>query len=161
MNRLPFLVLMLLVLLLVVAPAGAAGATQISGIGYFAEAGECLDPEGAGSDFALNMTGDLNGCHYVFVESWSCTPAGTYIERGTETYVGGGGEGDSGTFSTTYQFTAKFEDCATLAGEIFGRCQHPVVAGSRTEDFEDVTGRLDFKDDIAAGNFPYRGHLGR
>ena len=43
--------------------------------------------------------------------------------------------------------------------EIFGRCQHPIVAGSGTGVFEGVTGRLDFKDDIAAGNFPYRGHF--
>jgi hypothetical protein len=159
MNRILILLLVVMVLLLMVAPIDAAGATQISGIGYFAEAGECVDPEGVGSDFALNLTGDLDGCHYVFVQSWSCTPAGTYVETGTETYVGGGGEGDSGTFSTTYRFTAKFEDCANVTGELFGRCQHPIVVGSGTEDFEGVTGRIDFKDDIAAGNFPYTGHL--
>jgi hypothetical protein len=142
-----------------VAPALAVGATQISGIGYFAESGDCTDPEGEGSDFAIDMTGDLDGCHYVFVATSECSPSGTYRETGTEIYVSGGSDEVAGTFSTTYRFTAKFEDCPTLVGEIFGRCQHPIVAGSGTEEYEGVTGRLDFKDDIAAGNFPYRGHL--
>ena len=65
----------------------------------------------------------------------------------------------AGTFRTTYQFTAKYEDCANLVGEIVGRCQHPLIASSGEGVFEGVTGRLDFKDDIEAGNFPYRGHL--
>jgi hypothetical protein len=33
------------------------------------------------------------------------------------------------------------------------------VTGSGTRDFEGVTGRLDFKGDVAAGNFPMRGHF--
>jgi hypothetical protein len=146
-----------------VASASAQGATQISGIAYFAEPGECEDevtgPNGQAPDFALNMTGDLDGCHYVFVETFNCSPSGTYKETGTEIYVGGGGEGDEGTFSTTYRFTAKFEDCANVSGEIFGRCEHPIAAASGTGDYEGVHGRLDFKDEIATGNFPYRGHL--
>ena len=67
--------------------------------------------------------------------------------------------GEAGTFRTTYQFTAKYEDCANLGGEIVGRCQHPIIASSGEGVFAGVTGRLDFKDDIEAGNFPYRGHL--
>jgi hypothetical protein len=144
-------------------PASAGGATQISGIGYFAEPGECNDPvmgpNGQGPDIALNMTGDLNGCHYVFVETSTCSPGGIYQETGTEMYVGSGASGDKGTFQTTYRFTAKFVDCTTLAEEIHGRCQHPIIAGSGTGDFEGVTGRLDFKDDIENLNFPFRGHL--
>jgi hypothetical protein len=159
MSRKLFIALTVMILLLIAAPANAGGATQISGIGFFAEPGECTDPEGQGADFALKMTGDLEGCHYVFVETFECSPSGTYRERGTEIYVGGGGEGDDGTFGTTYQFSAKYEDCPNPINEIFGRCQHPIIAGSGTEDYEGVTGRLDFKDDIAAGNFPYRGHL--
>jgi hypothetical protein len=146
-----------------VATVRADGATQISGIGYFAEPGECEDevtgPNGQSPDFALNMTGDLQGCHYVFVETFDCTPSGIYIETGTELYVGSGSEGDNGTFRTTYQFEALYEDCPNLIGEIHGRCQHPIAAGTGTDDFEGVTGRLDFKDDIEAGNFPYKGHL--
>jgi hypothetical protein len=46
-----------------------------------------------------------------------------------------------------------------LGAEIFGRCQHPIVNGSGEGVFSGVTGRLDMKDDIEAGNYPYRGHL--
>ena len=149
------------VVLTVPSPALAEGATQISGVGYFAEPGECTDPEGQGADFALTMTGDLEGCHYVFVETAEGSPSGTYRETGTEIFVGQY-NGEAGTFSTTYRFEAKYEDWVNLVGEIFGRCQHPIVAGSGTGDFAGVTGRLDVKDDIAAGNFPYKGHqIGR
>ncbi len=136
----------------------ATGATQIAGISYFAEAGECVDAAGQGSAYALEMTGDLDGCLYVFVETGDCSPSGTYRETGTETFVGHY-NGEAGTFRTMYRFTAKYEDCPNLIGEIFGRCQHPIIDGSGTGVFAGVTGRIDIKDDIAAGNFPYRGHL--
>jgi hypothetical protein len=135
-----------------------AGATQISGIGFYAGDGQCNHPQGDGSTYALNMTGDLEGCHYVFVESGVCSPGGTYRETGTETFVGMY-NGARGSFETTYLFTATYTDCATLTGEVVGRCQHPIVAGSGEGVFEGVTGRLDMKDDIQAGNFPYRGHF--
>ena len=134
------------------------GATQFSGVGFFSEPGECEDVEGAGSDFSIRMTGDLEGCHYVYVESAVCTPGGTYRERGTETFVGEY-NGASGTFRTTYLFTARFADCANLVGEIVGRCQHPRVAGSGQGVFEGVTGRFDMKDDVDTGRFHYRGHF--
>lgn len=142
-----------------VGSASANGAQQIRGIGYSDDIGACTDPEGAGADFATIMTGDLEGCQYVFVESYSCTPSGVYTELGSEIYVVEGPNGEVGTFATTYRFSAKFENCETLTGEIFGRCQHPITAGTGTGDFEGVTGRLDFKDDIEEGNYPYRGHL--
>ncbi|HSF19106.1 MAG TPA: hypothetical protein VLK65_26505 [Vicinamibacteria bacterium] len=136
------------------------GATQIAGIAFFADPGECVDEQGDGSDFALRMTGDLVGCHYVSVEEWGCTRSGNYHERGTEVFVGEY-NGQTGTFATTYLFTAKLASCPDLSTEIFGRCQHPIVRGSGTGDFQGVTGRFDIKDDIEAGNFPYRGHLRR
>jgi hypothetical protein len=34
-----------------------------------------------------------------------------------------------------------------------------MVKGSGEGVFEGATGRLDFKDDVSVGNFPYRGHL--
>jgi len=140
-------------------PAHAGGATQISGIGYFAEPGECTDdPEGEGADFANRIEGDLEGCLYVFVETATGSPSGTYRETGSEIFVGKY-NGESGTFRTTYKFEAKYEDWTTLEVEIFGRCQHPIVVGSGTGVFYGATGRLNFKDDIEAGNFPYRGHL--
>ena len=78
--------------------------------------------------------------------------------EGIETFVGEY-EGMDGTFNTTYLFTAKYVDCATLAEEIWGRCQHPIITGSGTGDFSGVTGRFDIKDDVEAGNLPYKGHL--
>lgn len=136
-----------------------AGATQISGVGFYATSGEC-DYEGQGAAYAIRMTGDLQGCLYAFIDDFECSPSGTYREEGREYFVGTY-NGQSGTFWTTYKFEAKYEDCdgGPLGAEIFGRCQHPIVAGSGTGVFDGVTGRLDFKDDIEAGNFPYRGHL--
>lgn len=133
------------------------GATQISGLGVFAE--ECEYEDGEGSpDFALYLEGDLHGCLFVFVETYDCTPSGTYIETGREHFIGEY-NGEMGSFWTNYRFEAKYEDCPALMGEIFGRCQHPIEAGSGEGVFEGVSGRIDFKDDIEAGNFPYRGHL--
>ncbi len=136
----------------------AGGETQISGVGYVAETGECNDLQGQGADFVVKMTGDLEGCLYTFVEDFECSPSGTYREQGRELFVGTY-KGETGTFRTTYKFEAKYEDCPKLVGEIFGRCQHPIVGGSGEGVFKGVTGRIDFKDDIAAGNYPYRGHL--
>jgi hypothetical protein len=150
-------------------PALAEGATQISGDARFAEMGECpipIDPDepGAGANYALVMTGDLVGCLYTFVdETTQSSPSGTYRETGTETFVGsymGEPVGEPGTFETTYRFEAKYEDVGPPpTGEIFGRCQHPIVEGSGTGGFEGVSGRLDFKDDVETGEFFYRGHL--
>ncbi len=141
-------------------PAFAGGATQISGIGFFAEEDDCDDPEGKDADYALVMTGDLEGCLYTFIATAESSPSGTYRETGTELFVATEEDGTVvGTFETTYRFEAKYEDVANPATEIFGRCQHPIVEGSGTGIYAGVTGRLDFKDDIEAGNFPYRGHL--
>jgi hypothetical protein len=137
----------------------AAGNTQISGVGFYATPAECPLPLNAA--YAVKMTGDLQGCLYAFIDEYECSPSGTYREQGREHFVGTY-NGQTGEFWTTYKFEAKFEDCvagAPLGPEIFGRCQHPLVAGSGTGVFAGVTGRLDMKDDIEAGNFPYRGHI--
>ena len=140
-------------------PTQQPGAKQISGIGYFAEEGACTDPQGANASYVLTLTGSLTGCHYVFVETGKCTPGETYTETGTETFVGTY-EGQPGTFTTSYVFTAKYADCETFAGEVEGRCQHPFVNGSGTGVFQGVReARLDMRDDVGAGNFPYRGHV--
>jgi hypothetical protein len=136
-------------------PASAGGATQISGVGFFDEDDLC-DSGNMGADFALIMTGDLEGCLYTFVETAETSPSGTYRETGTELFVDSDG---AGAFETTYRFEAKYEDVANLSGEQFGRCQHPIVEGSGTGIFDGVTGQLFFKDDVEAGTFPYRGHL--
>lgn len=134
------------------------GEIQISGMGTYAENGECTG--GQGSAFALKLAGDLNGCLYVFIDDFECSPSGTYREEGREYFVGAY-NGQPGTFGTTYKFEAKYEHCdgGPLGAEIFGRCQHPIVVGSGTGAFANVTGQLNFKDDIEAGNFPYSGHL--
>ena len=141
-------------------PALAEGATQISGVAFFADTGECDDPEGEGANFALVMTGDLEGCLYTFVETAESSPSGTYRETGTETFVDSEEDGTVvGTFETTYRFEAKYEDVTDPATEIFGRCQHPIVEGSGTGIYEGVSGQLFFKDDVESETFLYRGHL--
>lgn len=162
--RLIFIVLssvtvLALLSLTVLAPSTvwAAGARQISGIGYFPGPGECTEVGSLGATYVVKMTGDLVGCHYVFVTSAKCSPSGTYVEEGNEYFVSATNPND--TFRTGYKFEAKYMDCSTATGEIFGRCQHPIIAGSGKGIFEGVTGRLDFKDDVTVGNFPYRGHL--
>lgn len=139
-------------------PAAPDEAIQISGLGVYAEPGACTDPVGAGADYILTLTGDLVGCDYTFVEVSRCSEGGAYYESGTETFVGTY-NGQFGTFRTNYVFTATYRDCHNFVGEIAGRCQHPILAGSGTGVFEGVRGRFDMKDDVEAGNFPYRGHL--
>jgi hypothetical protein len=155
-RRGTMLVAATLLALILAAPAAlAGGATQISGVAFFDEADTC-DSASVGADFALLMTGDLDGCLYTFVQTAQSSPSGTYRETGTELFVASEG---AGTFETTYRFEAKYEDVADLSGEIFGRCQHPIAEGSGTGIYEGVSGQLFFKDDVEAGTFPYRGHL--
>jgi len=141
--------------------ASEAGASQIGGVGFFATENEC-DAAGMGATFAVRMTGDLEGCLFVFVDKFGCNQSGTYKEEGREYFIGTY-NGQSGTFWTDYKFEAKYEGCANtgapLGVELFGRCQHPLVKGSGTGVFAGATGRVDMKDDVLAGNFPYRGHI--
>ena len=137
-----------------------SGATQISGIGFYAGT-EC-DAAGEGADFALYLTGDFVGCLYVFVDDYECSPSGTYRETGREYFIGTYND-ETGSFWTNYKFESKFEGCdesgAFLGAEIFGRCQHPIENDSGEGVFEGVTGRIDFKDNVVTHEFPYRGHL--
>lgn len=137
------------------------GVFQISGTGYLATPDEC-DAASVGATYALKLTGDLEGCHYIFIDSYECSPSGTYRESGREYFVVTY-KGQSGSFWTTYHFQAKYEGCAIdgapLGAEIFGRCQHPITVGSGQGAFEGVTGRLDFVDNITTGDYPYTGHL--
>jgi hypothetical protein len=145
----------LLALILAAPAALAGGATQISGVAFFDGADTC-DSASVGADFALIMTGDLDGCLYTFIETSESSPSGTYREVGTELFVASEG---AGTFETTYRVEAKFEDVDNLAGTIFERCQHPIVEGSGTGIFEGVSGQLFFRADVEAGNYSYKGHL--
>lgn len=159
-------VLSLFVLLGVAASASAQGNNRISGIGYFDDSGVCddavFDADGDSPDFAVVLDGDLVGCQYVFIDSWSCTPSHVYHEGGTEMYVLDGPYGE-GTFRTTYFFRSKYEGCTPEGfpdgAEIFGFCQHPIIDGSGTGDYDGVTGRLHFQDDVTNGTYPYTGNL--
>lgn len=150
-------------------PVLANGATQISGIGYFP--GDARGSGRACDDFpddpvdgvigylVLDMTGDLDGCLYTYILTSVCAPSGAYNETGIDIFVAADG---NSSFQTTYRFTGKYVDCNASPEalvEIFGRCQHPITPGLGTGIYEDVTGRVDFKDDVDAVEFPYRGHL--
>ena len=141
--------------------AKGSGATQISSLGVYAAAGECESPTES-ADYVVSMTGDITGCLYTYVDSYECSPSGTYREEGREHFVGTY-NGETGSFWTTYKFESKFEGCAEngapLGGEIKGRCQHPIVEGSGEGVFAGVSGRMDMKDNIAEGNISIRGHL--
>jgi hypothetical protein len=139
-------------------PELAGGATQISGDARLDVAKPPVCAPVPGYEYALVMHGDFEGCLYTHVETGVSSPSGTYRETGTELFVGSTSEG-AGTFTTTYRFEAKYEDVANLSGEIFGRCQHPIVEGSGTGVFEGVSGILLFKDEVETGTFFYRGHL--
>lgn len=143
------------------AAARVAGETQISAVGVYAAVGECTSPDEK-ADYIVSITGDFAGCLYTYVDAYGCSPGGTYREEGREHFVGIY-NGKEGSFWTSYKFESKFEACspsgAPLGGEIKGRCQHPITAGSGKGVFDGVTGRLDMKDNIDGGNFIIRGHF--
>jgi hypothetical protein len=160
MKRFGYLSVLIVTLLALIVPSSAlaAGATQFSGIAYWDVNGQCHDLEGF--SYVVVLTGDLQGCHYTFVETATCSPSGAYNETGHEVFVGTY-NGQAGTFGTTYRFTAKYNNCTDFL-ELQGRCQHPIVAGSGTGVFEGMTGRLDMWDNTVAGvalDFSYMGHL--
>lgn len=157
--------LIVVIATLMVGLAGPANAAdrQISGVGVNTTYADCVPPAGY-EDYTtappLRMSGSLDGCWFTRSDPSSIKSnprTGIYQERGTEIFVGRLNGGIDGTFTTTYHFEAKF-DPATGA-EIRGRCQHPISGGSGAGGLSGATGRVDFKDDIATGDFPYRGHI--
>ncbi len=160
MKRFIYLPVMIVLLLALILPSSAlaAGATTFSGIATWPSEGQCTDLDGF--SYVVVMTGDLQGCHYTFVDTATCSPGGAYNETGHEMFIGTY-NGQPGTFETTYRFTAKYNNCTDFK-ELQGRCQHPLVDGSGTGVFEGMTGRLDMRDHNEAGvplYFPYRGYL--
>ena len=144
--------------LAVVAVPASAGTTQVSGTAVFNN--ECQPtagspPDDLGDYPPIDLSGSLDGCWYTYVSASKFNPSGTYIEQGTEIFVGCWGT-TCGTFETTYTFTAKYVD-DTFAEEIHGRCQHPIVGG--TGDFAGAKGVILFKDDVVNLKFDYRGHI--
>ena len=144
------------------APAQAAGTTQISGSGYYDDAAgtECGTPPAGFADFTpLVLHGDLEGCLYTDTVTSKNSPSGVYQEVGRELIVASLNGGPLGTFTTNYRFEAKYDPDIFTGIEVKGRCQHPIAAGSGTDGFAGATGRLDFKDDVDNAVFYYRGHI--
>lgn len=141
-------------------PVMADHIRYIDGVAFFAEPDECTDPvthNGEDPYLAQKMTGDLQGCLYIFFERGYCSPDGFYWEKGTEIYVGSGAYGDDGTFVTSYIFQANYVDCNTFEVQLDGGCRHMIVSGSGTGDYEGVTGRWNMVDDVATATADYYG----
>ena len=137
----------------------SAGTAQVSGIGVFNSA--CQPPVGSppanlGDYPPIDLSGNLDGCWYTYVSASRLNPSGTYVEQGSEIFVGCLNGTACGTFETTYTFTGKYTD-DTFAEEIHGRCHHPIVGG--TGDFADAEGSINFKDDVVNFKFDYKGHV--
>ena len=158
-ERLAALVVLLVGLMVALSASASAATNQISGVGVFDSAGECPDPPTGFEDFTMTMTGSLQGCWYTDIVTTKESPSGVYQERGEEVFVGSLNGGPEGTFATTYKFTSKWDPDVSTGSEVRGRCQHPIVVGSGTGGFKGVTGRVDFKDDVVAAEYLYRGHI--
>jgi hypothetical protein len=105
-----------------------------------------------GSDLALLMTGDLEGCWSVFAEGFRCTELNgydLYFERGREVFIGKL-RGKRGRFATTYTLElamAKgFCQSFDFTLEVAGGCDHKVHG--RSGVFRGAEGRLKFLDVI-------------
>lgn len=135
------------VLTLGVGPAAAAGATVVSG----AQSAPVATCAGQSSLGTFVMSGDLVGCWYTdTADLVSASAGGTAVFAGTEHFTGCidadhngscGGSDPTGTWHTTFTFTAKFD---ANGGEIHGRCHHPIVSGSG--DFANASGVISFHD---------------
>lgn len=106
-----------------------------------------------GSDYALLLTGDLDGCLSVFVEGFKCKGLedfDAYFERGREVFVGKL-RGKQGRFRTQYTFDAAFAKgfCQSfdLSLEVGGGCTHEVRGTSGV--FKRAQGVIKFIDVIA------------
>ncbi|MDH3247452.1 MAG: DUF3224 domain-containing protein [Acidimicrobiia bacterium] len=143
------------------APAWAApdaNNTQISGVGIPGGPGDngCDDAPKADPTYTIAMSGDLEGCIYGYELEAKVLDNGIFQTRDQEFFVGTW-DGKTGTWEMREHFTSKWDP--TFTEQKYGRCQHPIVDGSGTGDFEGITGRLDFKDDVDLGVANYRGHL--
>jgi hypothetical protein len=143
--------------------AALAGTIQVSGDQTPVVPGDpCIagDPSSLGT---FTMDGSLIGCWYTDDLTFREQPSGNAQATGHEHFVGCldlGGDGScvgdpTGSLSFSFQFSGKY-DTVTFA-EIMGRCHHPVVSG--TGGFEDATGVINFKDDVATGIAAYTGNI--
>jgi hypothetical protein len=133
----------------------------------------------AGSDLALAMTGDLEGCWSVFVEGFKCKELDgfdLYLEHGREVFVGTL-RGRQGRFATDYTLDAVmakgFCQSFDFTLEVAGGCNHKIHG--RSGVFEGADGLIKFLDVITGvtgdpvtgafnagtgpNNFPYYGRI--
>ena len=106
-----------------------------------------------GSDVALNMTGDLEGCLSVFVQGFSCKELDDfdlYFERGREVFVGKL-RGQRGRFSTTYKvegaYAKGFCKSFDFSTQVAGGCKHEIQG--RSGVFTEAEGLIKFLDVVA------------
>lgn len=107
------------------------------------------------------MTGDLVGCWWITTFESKTDPARhNVLATGTELFVGWIGS-RYGSFTTTFQYTAKMDGPWVSSPELHGRCHHPITRGSGTGDFEGISGELSFKDvvDVNPPYYPYWGNV--
>ena len=105
-----------------------------------------------GSDYAISLTGDLEGCWSTFVQGFKCRELehyDLYLEEGREVFVGKF-RGKQGRFRTTYTFDGAYAKgfCQSFNGslEVGGGCNHKIKGGSRV--FENAEGLIKFIDVI-------------
>jgi len=170
----------LIAMLLAAASPAMAGGTGGSGNGAYVSGNSTYSDCGLeGSDLALNMTGDLEGCWSVFVEGFSCRELADfdlYSERGREVFVGTL-HGRQGSFRTTYTlegaYAKGFCQSFDFSLQLAGGCSHKVRG--RSGVFKGAEGLLTFLDVVAgvtsdpltgafapgtgAGNFLYFGRI--
>jgi hypothetical protein len=153
--------------------ADGGKATFVSGNSTYSDCG--LE----GSDLALAMTGDLEGCWSVFVEGYQCKELDgfdLYLENGREVFVGTL-RGKRGRFATSYTLDAVmakgFCQSFDFSLEVAGGCSHKVHG--RSGVFAGANGLIKFLDVIAGvtgdpvtgafqagtgpNNFPYYGRI--
>ena len=150
------------------------GTRVISGNSVFSDCG--VD----GSDVALLLTGDLEGCLSIFVQDYSCRELNGfahYKERGREAF-NGKWRGERGRFTTKYTIDAAYAQgfCTSFdfSLELSGSCRHHITG--RSGVFTDTVGVFTMFDvitnvtgdpvtgEFAAGsggnNFLYSGRIG-
>ncbi len=156
-------------------PAWATGGKSVfvSGNSTYSDCGI------AGSDLALAITGDLEGCWSVFVEGFKCKELDgfdLYLENGREVFIGTL-RGKNGKFATDYTLEAVmakgFCQSYDFSLEVAGNCNHKVRG--RSGVFEGANGLIRFLDVITGvtgdpvtgafhagtgpNNFPYYGRI--
>jgi hypothetical protein len=153
--------------------ATGSGGAFVSGNSTYSDCGA------EGSDLALALTGDLEGCWSVFVEGFKCKELDgfdLYLENGRELFIGRL-RGKQGRFATDYTLEAVmakgFCQSFDFTLEVAGGCDHRIHG--RSGVFEGAHGRIKFLDVIAGvsgdpvtgafnagtgpNNFPYYGRI--